>query len=189
MSNKGTLQDNKRKKSMTQSIKKNKRKKVIDEKIKTEPIINYKVFVFDLDNTLYLHHTTRAYSDDYHKKVKKFLVNLKTQNKILSIATHNKNPKWILKQIGIFDLFDHIVYEQKNVHPWTNTIEEYTGKNEMVQEIINKTKCKKEQVIFFDDFDYNIKKVEGLGVKSVKVSDQIGIVFQDVLKDNKCNLL
>ena len=47
----------------------------------------------------------------------------------------------------------------------------------MIQEIIDKTKCKKEEIIFYDYADYNIKKVENFGVKSVKIDDNIGIVF------------
>jgi HAD superfamily phosphatase (TIGR01681 family) len=137
----------------------------------------YKVFVFDLDNTLYLHNVNSFYSDRYHKDVKTFLEKLKTKNKILCIATHNKNPKYYLDKIEISDLFDHIIYEKKDVNPYCNSIHEYTGKDEMIQEIIDKTKCKKEEIIFYDDADYNIKKVENFGIKSIKIDDNIGIVF------------
>jgi hypothetical protein len=34
---------------------------------------DYKIFVFDLDNTLYLHKVTGEYRDVYHRKVKNFL--------------------------------------------------------------------------------------------------------------------
>ena len=137
----------------------------------------YKVFVFDLDNTLYLHNVNSVYSDRYHKDVKVFLENLKNKNKILCIATHNKNPNNYLDKIEISHLFDYIIYEKKNVHPYLNSIHEYTGKDEMIQEIIDKTKFKKEEIIFYDDADYNIKKVENFGVKSVKIDANIGIVF------------
>jgi len=137
----------------------------------------YKVFVFDLDNTLYLHNVNSFYSDRYHKDVKVFLQNLKTKNKILCIATHNKNPNNYLDKMEISHLFDHIIYEKRNVNPYENSIREYTGKDEMIQEIIDKTKCKKEEIIFYDDADYNINKVENFGVKSIKVDDNIGIVF------------
>ena len=85
-----------------------------------------------------------------------------------------------MKRIEIFDLFDHIIYEKKDVNCFCNTIEDYTGKNEMIQEILDLTKCKKEEVIFFDDADYNIKRVETFGVKSVKVCDRKGINFDDL---------
>jgi len=137
----------------------------------------YKVFVFDLDDTLYLHKVNSAYSDRYHKDVKAFLENLKTKNKILCIATHNKRPNYYLDKIDISHLFDHIIYEKRDVNPYENSIQEYTGKDEMIQEIIDKTKCKKEEIIFYDDADYNIKKVENFGVKSIKIDDNIGIVF------------
>jgi HAD superfamily phosphatase (TIGR01681 family) len=148
-----------------------------DDTYKQNDYDTYKVFVFDLDNTLYLHNVNSFYSDRYHKDVKTFLEKLKTKNKILCIATHNKNPNNYLDKMEISHLFDHIIYEKRNVNPYENSIQEYTGKDEMIQEIIDKTKCKKEEIIFYDDADYNINKVENFGVKSIKVNDNIGIVF------------
>ena len=159
----------------------NKKRRVIKKKQKQpnqQP--NFKIYVFDLDNTLFLHNSDYEYSSNYHKRVMEFLQVLKAQGKILCIATHNKNPEYYLKQIHIFDLFDYIIYERKNVCCFFNSIEDYTGKNEMIEEILDLTKCKKEEVIFFDDADYNIKRVEMIGVKSVKVCDQKGINFDDV---------
>jgi HAD superfamily phosphatase (TIGR01681 family) len=168
--------------------KRNKKKHNKSKNNTANVIDTFKVFVFDLDNTLYLHSANHIYSDNYHKQVKSFLENLKAQNKILCIATHNKNPKYYLERMQIFDLFDHIKLETKNVNPFTNTVDEYTGKNEMVQEIIDTIGCKKEEVIFFDDLNYNINLVENIGVKSIKVSQEKGIDFKDIKKFINFNL-
>lgn len=169
--------------------KRNNKKKHTKSNNDTDNITDtFTVFVFDLDNTLYLHSANHIYSDNYHKQVKSFLENLKTQNKILCIATHNKNPNYYLERMQILDLFDHIKLETKNVNPFTNTVDEYTGKNEMVQEIIDTIGCKKEEVIFFDDLNYNINLVENIGVKSIKVSQEKGIDFKDIKKFINFNL-
>lgn len=131
----------------------------------------YKVYVFDLDDTLYLRTNENVhYKKEYHIKVKKYLQKLKTRNKIICLATHNKNPKKYLKEIGIEHLFDHVVYELKNVNSNVNKIHEYTSKRSMLMEIMKKTGYKKHNVIFFDDSDYNIDQVQSIGVKSIKVS-------------------
>jgi hydroxymethylpyrimidine pyrophosphatase-like HAD family hydrolase len=52
----------------------------------------YKVYVFDLDNTLYLH--KRSDKDKVHKEVKKHLETLKSRGKRLYVATHNKYSTW-----------------------------------------------------------------------------------------------
>lgn len=132
----------------------------------------YKVYVFDLDDTLYLHtNNDDKYKTEYHIKVKKYLLKLKTQNKIICLATHNKDPMYYLKKINIEKhMFDHVVYELKNVNSSVNKIHEYTSKRDMIMEIMVKTGYKKNKVIFFDDSDYNIDQVQSIGVKSIKVS-------------------
>lgn len=137
---------------------------------------NYKVYVFDLDNTLFLHNSEETYTTRYHEKVKNYLLNLKRDNKKICLATHNKNPKYLLEKMGLeYDFFDIIVYELKNVHPLLNSITEYTSKKDMILDIIKKTGCKKSQVIFFDDSYYNIRQVQSINVKSVKVSPTSGL--------------
>lgn len=137
---------------------------------------NYKVYVFDLDNTLFLHNSEETYTARYHKKVKNYLLNLKRDNKKVCLATHNKDPKYYIEKMGLeYDLFDVIVYELKHVNPLSNSISEYTSKKDMILDIVKKTGCRKSQVIFFDDSYYNIRQVQSINVKSVKVSPTIGI--------------
>lgn len=154
----------------------------VDVEINTDKQLkDYKIFVFDLDNTLYLHNGNKIYTDEYHKKVKNFLVYLKDNDKKLYIATHNFNPIKYLDKLNITELFDGIIKETKNVHPSLNTIMEYTSKKYMMLEILNNhTDLTKDDIIFFDDHNYNIKEVESINVKSIYVNQLKGINFSEI---------
>lgn len=143
---------------------------------------DYKIFVFDLDNTLYLHNVDQIYSENYHKKVKNFLMYLKDNDKLLYIATHNFHPDNYLNKINVPPLlFDGIIKETKDVHPSLNTIMEYTSKKDMILEILDKHKTlTKDDIIFFDDHSYNIREVEKLDVKSIYVNANKGIDFSEI---------
>ena len=138
---------------------------------------DYKIFVFDLDNTLYLHNNENS---SYHKKVKNFLVYLKDNNKKLYVATHNFNPVFLLDKLNITELFDGVIKETKNVNPMLNSIMEYTNKKDMILEILKDTDFTTEDVIFFDDHEYNITQVNSIGVKCIYVDDFKGINFSDI---------
>lgn len=147
-------------------------------------IHNYKVFVFDLDNTLYLHSVDYSYRQEYTQKIKEFLQFLKSEGKILCLATHNRQPYYYLNIMEIYDLFHEVVYEQKDVTPRSHTIYEYTNKKEMLQEIIEKTNTSNEEVIFFDDVHYNLKEVKSLGIETVYVSPYKGINIEKISVKN-----
>lgn len=138
---------------------------------------NYKVFVFDLDNTLYLHYADEMYKQIYHEQVRVFLQTLKDNGKILCIATHNQKPHVYLDQLKITSLFDYIISEKKDLCALLNSIDEYTGKDEMINELISKIGCTKKEILFFDDSKYNIKKVESIGITSIIVDGKTGIDF------------
>ncbi len=139
---------------------------------------NYNFFVFDLDYTLHLHNFQ---TQDYNEKLIELLNVLKKHNKILCIATHNKNPESYLKQIHIENFFDEIISEQKNVCCWLNSIKDFTSKKIMLTEIINKYNCNTNEIIFFDDSIHNINEVKSLGINSILVSDKIGINIDEIL--------
>lgn len=143
---------------------------------------DYKIFVFDLDNTLYLHHTNDDYRFRYSRKVKTFLNYLRDNDKNLYIATHNFEPKFLLNGMDIPPLwFNDIITETKDVHPKLNHIEDYTSKKEMILEILkNHKELTVDDVIFFDDHHYNIKEVESIDVKSIYVDELKGINFSDI---------
>lgn len=143
----------------------------------------YKVYVFDLDNTLYLH--KRNDKDNIHKEVKRHLETLKSRGKKLYVATHNKYPWDLMREMDILDIVHGVKYEKKNVHPWMNSINEYTNKAEMINEIIKEEECCVDDVVFFDDADYNVMNVRKIGVRSVLIDEKKGIEF-DQLRRIKC---
>jgi HAD superfamily phosphatase (TIGR01681 family) len=145
-------------------------------------LIDYKLFVFDLDHTLYLHDANEQYANEYHSKVKDMLNFLKNKDKLLYIATHNRSPEYYLDKINITLLFDDIIKETKCIYG--GKIEDYTNKKDMILEILNKD-CNKiyniNDVLFFDDHKYNITQVCNIGVKSISVDSLKGINFSEFL--------
>ena len=141
---------------------------------------DYKVFVFDLDNTLYLHSVNVEYRDKYTIKIREFLYSLKESGKIVCLATHNKSPYHYLHKMDIYDAFHEIIYETRDVNPYKNSILEYTNKKDMIHEILKKTNLTNEDVVFFDDHSYNIDEVKSLGIESVYVSSKTGILLENI---------
>ena len=165
------------------TIHENEKVEKVDKQINTDKQLkDYKIFVFDLDDTLYLHNVNQAYKDTYHKKIKNFLVYLKDNDKILYIATHNFGPSSWLNIIDIPPLlFNGIIKETKDVNPYKNHINEYTSKKDMILEILDKnSEFTTDDIVFFDDHEYNIKEVESINVKSIYVDSRNGINFSEI---------
>ena len=165
------------------TIHENEKVEKVDKQINTDKQLkDYKIFVFDLDDTLYLHNVDKNYVEIYHKKVKNFLVYLKDNDKRLYIATHNFGPSSLLNRMDIPPLlFNGIIKETKNVNPYINHINEYTSKKDMILEILDKNpEFTTDDVVFFDDHEYNIKEVESINVKSIRVDARKGIDFNEI---------
>ena len=129
-----------------------------------------KVYIFDLDNTLYLREVDPDYKIIYEYELIIFLNNLKKNNKILAIASHNTIPRYYLEKINICNYFDYIIGEYPR------------SKYCMIEEILKNIKIDKcitkNDVIFFDDLNSNIKNCQENGIKSIKVDPKKGIEFQ-----------
>lgn len=140
---------------------------------------DYKIFVFDLDYTLFLHenHTT-LYSDH----IRNLLTCLKNNNKILCIATHNRSPSQFLIQMRIKHLFNDIIYETKTLYN-CDDIKFFTSKKDMIIDIMYKYNCQPNDIIFFDDNPYNINQAESIDIKSILVSNKTGINTTKIIKD------
>lgn len=147
-----------------------------NKQLRDKSLKYYKVYVFDLDNTLYLH--KRSDKKTVHKEVKNHLETLKSRGKKLYIATHNKYPWDLLREMGILDTVHGIKYEKKKVNALINSIDEYTNKSEMITEIVNDEDCSINDVVFFDDADYNVENVRKIGVRSVLVDEDKGIELE-----------
>lgn len=128
-----------------------------------------KVYVFDLDNTLLLRKVDTCYKYKYESNLKEFLENLKSKNHILAIASHNRSPRYYLKEMEIFELFDYIIGEYPR------------EKSDMIVEILENVKGKKEDVVFFDDLNFNIEETKKNGIISIKVDPLKGLDFESIL--------
>jgi len=126
-----------------------------------------KVYVFDLDNTLLLWKVDKYYKYEYESNLKEFLENLKCKNHILAIASHNMSPRYYLKKMDIYELFDYIIGEYPR------------KKSDMIVEILKNVNKIKKDVIFFDDLDSNIIECKENGIKSIKVDFKKGVEFKE----------
>lgn len=140
-------------------------------------LLDYKIFVFDLDNTIILHKVDIHYASKYKSKIVKFLVSLKNKGKFIYIASHNREPDEVLYNHNIpLYLFDGIIGENRMLSKHINKIEEYTSKKDMILEVLSKHKnLSKDDLVFFDDIVYNIKQVESINVRSILVDRYKGI--------------
>jgi len=152
----------------------------MQENCKKININDYKVFVFDLDNTLYLHTVDMLYREEYNEEVIKFLQYLKENGKRICLATHNKNPFRILDKMEIHpDIFDAIIYQTEPVLSSVDILT-YTNKKKMIQNILHITNVSIQEIIFFDDMMYNIEQVKKMGIECIHVCPEIGIIFDNI---------
>lgn len=126
-----------------------------------------KVYIFDLDDTLYLRRVDNEYKKIYESNVKEFLNKLKNNNNILAIASHNMSPRYFLRTMNIDIYFDYIIGEYPR------------KKSDMIVEILKNVNKVKEDVIFFDDLNSNILECKENGIKSIKVDFKKGIEFKE----------
>lgn len=136
-------------------------------------MMDKKLFIFDLDDTLYLRKLSKQYdySEDilyylkellYYHQIRHILYKLKQKNKIIALASHNLNPIPILNYLEITQYFSIIIGLR-------------IDKDIMVSNILKETNCSKEETIFFDDQLTNIIKVNELGIDVYYVEDMFGI--------------
>lgn len=139
-------------------------KNIIDEKYLLTPN-NKQLYIFDLDDTLYLR-TMRGYCDidKFHKYIKDIIFKLHKSGKILCVASHNKNVENCLEKLGILDLFTYIIGEYPR------------NKKTMVLEILDNMKMTGDQAVFFDDLIKNIRDVSELGVESHWLESNLGVL-------------
>ena len=126
--------------------------------------INKKLYIFDLDNTIYLRKVKSHSQTYYHNIIKDTLLQLKTNGKTLCLASHNVNCIYCLKTMNIYHLFDYIIGEYPR------------SKDTMVIEILDKTGYKKNNVIFFDDLLKNINIVSNIGINCYLIKSKFGIL-------------
>ena len=135
---------------------------------------NKKIFIFDLDDTLYLRQLynrnemdfcqyTFDFCKKYEKKIKDILYKLKEKGYKIALASHNSYPYNLLKRMEIIDLFDIIIGEYPRL------------KVDMINEILDKTKLEKNDVLFLDDNFSIIIQAEKHDIDTYYVKDEYGI--------------
>lgn len=172
-----------RKAKMTKYYKKSVSSKESKQSVMDKDLMDYKIFVFDLDNTLYLHKIANRL---YHNSLPHNLQVLKDNNKKLYVATHHTFPFPLLETLGIQDMFDNIIYERKDVHSESCTIDDYTSKQDMINEILleSGSQYTVDDVVFFDDHYYNIEDVSSMGVRCIYVDELKGVDFEEIYDKN-----
>jgi FMN phosphatase YigB (HAD superfamily) len=132
-----------------------------------------KLHIFDLDDTLYLRQLT-SYEDEIRSRInmKIMLEELKKDGKILAMASHNTNPRYCLNQMQCSHLFDIVIGEYPR------------PKDSMIREILEKTGCNKEEAVFYDDMEYNIKLVSQMGIDVYHVKTKYGIILNQETQEN-----
>lgn len=153
-------------------------------------IKNKKVFLFDLDDTLYLYN--KKDNSEYYKKVRDFLRNLKKQNKIIGLITNNLEPVGILNKIGvdmsIFDIISTPIkmndFEYKNFcknteyssFSWTFWNDYWYvryPKNNIILKYIKDSCFLSEDIIYFDNSKNTIKSIKN--IDCILVNPETGI--------------
>lgn len=155
---------------------------------------NYKLFVFDYDDTIDLRKATQTYRKEYFLKLVNHFKFLKEKGKKLAIISYNSNLTNNLKNVNIYQYFDYIYspliipldeyynVENKKFHNervvmLRNRVIVYEDKGKVLGRILEKLKIDKKEAIFFDDISYNIKSVNKIGVEAILVDPIIGISF------------
>jgi HAD superfamily phosphatase (TIGR01681 family) len=123
-----------------------------------------KLYIFDLDDTIYLRKVNKTSQYDYHKLIRKVLTSLKKEGKVLCMASHNLDPISYLEELGVYHLFDYIIGEYPR------------KKDSMVLEILERTGYEKQDVIFFDDMDWNTEPVSKMGIDCYLIKSRLGIL-------------
>jgi hypothetical protein len=156
-----------------------------------------KIFIFDLDDTLYLHHADLSFKKEYHRNILTFLKDLKKDNKLICLVTYNVNPKRLLNDsICLFDyvyspkllslseyLNDHNI-DIEHYTPWicNDKVTLCKDKSIVIKEILSKFNCESYQAIFFDDNKVHIKAVQKIGIETVLVNPLKGIPIPKIEK-------
>jgi predicted HAD superfamily phosphohydrolase YqeG len=162
----------------------------------TLDLSNKNVFIFDLDDTISLNRVTPSYKQEYEFKIKYFLEYLKEKNKKLIIVSHNYDPKEVLERKSWLHYFDHIEgpkiisetenlnnYMHKDVltHVYYNfTISICENKGYMIKNVLNKLNLQKEEAVFFDDALCHVNSVNLIGVQSILVNRNKGIMTENL---------
>lgn len=148
-----------------------------------------KMFIFDLDNTLYDFYTTKdsiMETEEYKKKIVNMLETLKANNKIIAICTYNIIPMYTLSKrrpelLHYFNLgLGNIIYPTSALG-----FIYYREKSLMILEFAkNFNGILPSDIVLFDDQESNIEDVRNHGMTGILVDTKKGI-FESFSQTNK----
>ena len=150
---------------------------------------DFRVYIFDLDFTIwnagdtFCSETCPPYkwkngklvdAEDrwirLYPDVKEILEKLKEQGVIIAAASRTHEPNWANDLLQLFDIDRYF------------TIKEiYAGeKSTHILNIMQKTNCSVNELIFFDDEQRNIDTVQALGITTVHIKDGLNLCTKHI---------
>lgn len=139
-----------------------------------------KMFIFDLDNTLYDMNTTKhsiMETEDYKKRFLNLLETLKTTGKIIAICTYNIMPLYTLSKRRP-ELLHYFNFGIGNIIYPNSTLGfiYYQDKSQMILDYAkNFNGILPSDIVLFDDQESNIEDVKRHGIMGVLVDTKKGI--------------
>lgn len=119
--------------------------------------------IFDLDGTLWHDDTERLCED-----TEWVLEYLTGENHTLALASYNPDAQEVLDRMSI-------------LHRFTSVIGDYSmDKYDHVTELMGRLSFDKDQVIFFDDDERNVKMLTQRKVRAHLVDSRCGITLEDI---------
>lgn len=157
-----------------------------------------KVFIFDLDNTIYFNEND-PYYNKFHNDVYYLIKNLYEQGKIIAIITYNLSPESCLEflnikqyvsfiykpivslkkhNLSLKDIYSHTSFEDIiYYYPYKSFFIKNLKTQKEMNNIIN------EEIIFFDDSVNNIRDVKNnCNIECIHVNSKIGLDIDLILK-------
>lgn len=123
-----------------------------------------KLYIFDLDDTLYLGRASPRRRSEYEARLVPYLTKLHGDGHFLTVASSNCLAKKRLSEMGLLSLFHMIISD------------ETISKAIMVQRIRDAfPSVKLEDVTYYDDDFENVLSVSAIGVKAVNVAPLTGV--------------
>jgi HAD superfamily phosphatase (TIGR01681 family) len=140
--------------------------------------VNLKMVIFDLDGTLQFNSII-----EMPTRISDIITFFRKNNVIICLASLNRDAEWFLSHHNLLHLFDAI--EKRQGYRNCSTIEEKNEnkslkKNLMFKRLMAKFNVQPEQMLFFDDYVYNILDARNMKIKSVMVNPSKLITWTDV---------
>lgn len=150
----------------------------LDINLDPRNIMDKKLFIFDFDDTIYLHNIPTYENEIYLFQMLKLFDYLKNNNKILAIASTNQyveDELYSIFGLSYSNYFDIIIGERYH-------------KKYMFPKILEHTKCLPSDTIFFDDLKKNTDQANSLGITTYHVTSKYGIDLEKLFPQIQNNI-